>query len=263
MRTHPGLLSTAALLLMTTLAPPAAAQSADSLIAEGRRLLAAGVSEADAGRLLAARSRFERAAADAQRARLAEYYAALADFRLIAQYGMVQEDRDRGVSHANAAIERLERLARRHPDFAEAHALLSSAYGQKIGLRPLAGMTLGPRASRAMRRARELAPDNPRVVLLGAIGDYNTPRMWGGSRERAREGFERAIRLFAAERPPADPLSPDWGEDEAFTWLGIAHRAEGRTAEARAAFESALRINPRSQWVRQVLLPSLDARGSR
>lgn len=238
-------------------ARPAAAQ-ADSLLLQGKRLLREGTNTSRVEPVLEARSRFERAAGEPARADLAEYYVALADFRLIALYGNARGDRARALAHADAAIAALERLVRRRPDCAEAHALLGSAYGQKIGLRPVLGMTLGPRSGRALERARRLAPDNPRVVLLEAIGAYNTPRMFGGSRERAREGFERALRLFAA-RGPADPLQPDWGHDEAYAWLGIAHRAEGRRDQARAAFEAALRLNPQYGWVRHQLLPGLDA----
>jgi tetratricopeptide (TPR) repeat protein len=249
----------APLLLLAGLAHarPAASQG-DSLVLRGKHLLREGMNTGSVERVLEARSHFERAAAERPLADLAEYHVALADFRLIALYGNARDDRRKALEHADAAIRALESLVRRRPDFAEAHALLGSAYGQKVGLRPVLGMTLGPRSGRALSRARELAPDNPRVVLLDAIGAYNTPRMFGGSRERAREGFARAIRLFAAEKA-TDPLQPDWGSDEAYAWLGIAHRAEGRTDQARSAFEAALRLNPQNGWVRHQLLPSLDA----
>ena len=116
----------------------------------------------------------------------------------------------------------LKEATRINPEGAEAHALLSSAYGRQIGLSPVKSMFIGPKAGKASKKAMELAPDNPRVVLSAAIGDFNTPRMFGGNKERAMQGFQRAAELFALERP-AEPVEPVWGHSEAYAWLGLAY----------------------------------------
>ena len=54
-------------------------------------------------------------------------------------------------------------------NFAESYALLSSCYGQKIGMSPWKGMILGIKSGNAIDKAVELSPDNPRVWLIKAI----------------------------------------------------------------------------------------------
>ena len=143
------------------------------------------------------------------------------------------------------------------PEAAEAYALLASAYGRQIELSPVKGMFLGPKAGKAIGKALELAPDNPRVVLSAAIGDFNTPGIFGGDKERGMQGFRRAARLFALEKP-SDPLEPVWGHSEAFAWLGLAYMDRDDRKRAGAAFEKALEIDPDFGWVKYVLLPELE-----
>ena len=118
-------------------------------------------------------------------------------------------------------------------------------------------MFIGPKAGKAIRKAMELAPDNPRVVLSAAIGDYNTPRMFGGNKESAMQGFQRAAELFALEKP-AEPVEPAWGHSEAYAWLGLAYMDRDEKEPAGAAFEKALEVNPDFGWVKYVLLPELE-----
>ena len=99
--------------------------------------------------------------------------------------------------------------------------LLSSAYGLQIGLSPMKSMFIGPRCWKGqLKKAKQLAPDNPRVVLSAAISDFNTPKMFGGSKEKGLQGFQRAAELLAQEKP-TDPIQPVWGHSEART-LGSA-----------------------------------------
>ena len=143
------------------------------------------------------------------------------------------------------------------PQAAEAYALLSSAYGLQIGLSPMKSMLLGPRVGRASQKAEQLAPDNPRVVLSAAISDFNTPKMFGGSKEKGLQGFQRATELFAQEEP-TDPIHPVWGHSLTYAWLGIAYQDRGELESARAAFEKALEIDPDFGWVKYALLPELE-----
>lgn len=157
-----------------------------------------------------------------------------------------------------AADSLLERSARRL-QLPETHALRSSVLGQMIGSNPLRGMTLGPRSSGAMDRALELGPRNPRVWLLRGISAMFTPKMFGGGLDKAEAYLTKAAELFAADRPA--PHAPDWGRAEVYAWLGQVHQRQGRTGEARAAFNRALEIEPEYGWVRYVLLPALDRAG--
>ena len=85
--------------------------------------------------------------------------------------------------------------------------------------------------------------------------------MFGGSREKGLQGFQRAAELFAQEEP-TDPIQPAWGHREAYAWLGIAYQNRGELESARAAFEKALEIDPDFGWVKYWLLPGLEKASS-
>ncbi len=232
----------------------ATGSSADSLLVSGKQMLRAGALDA----MYAAKATFERTLADTTLSAWGHYYIALADYR-IADYLLAAGEENKGAAseHLKAAVECLQKATEIDPQAAEAYALLSSAYGRQIGLNPIKGMVLGRRAEKALKRAVQLAPDNPRVVLVAAIRDFNTPEMFGGSKEKGLQGFQRAAELFAQEGPIA-PIHPAWGHSRTYAWLGLVYQERGELAQAQVAFAKALAINPDFSWVKNVLLPELE-----
>ena len=233
---------------------PTLAQPADSLIVSGKQMLQAGENAGDLDAMYAARATFERALADTGLVAWGHYYIALADYRIA---GLLEEESKDPSEHLNAAVEHLKKATEIDPQAAEAYALLSSVYGWQIGLSPMKTMLLGPKSGKAIQRAKQLAPDNPRVVLNAAISDFNTPEMFGGSKEKSLQGLQRAAELFAQEEP-TDPIQPVWGHRETYAWLGIAYQNRGELESARAAFEKALEVDPNFGWVKYWLLPELE-----
>jgi tetratricopeptide (TPR) repeat protein len=251
LRTPLLLLSLLALLLVTG---SAQAQTSDELLLETRAELHAAYDRADAAGLDQTRARFDRMAGLGVHPALAHYYSALASLRAAS---FVAEDErevyiDRSIASAQAALSL-------RPDFADAYALVASAYGRKVtGV--VSGMRYGPKANEAMALAMRYGADNPRVLLYAAISSLYTPAIWGGGRDKAMPGFERAIALFdlIGEPVPTD-LEPTWGRSEAHAWYGIGLRDGGDLKSARAQFERSLALNPNSGWVRYTLLPSAEA----
>ena len=237
---------------------PTFAQSGDSLIVSGRQMLQAGENANDLDSMYAARATFERALADTGLSAWGHYYIALADYRIA---GLLEGESKDPSEHLNAAVEHLKKATEIDPQAAEAYSLLSSVYGWQIGLSPTKSMLLGPKSGKAIQKAKQLAPDNPRVVLSAAISDFNTPKMFGGSKEKSLQGLKRAAELFAQEEP-TDPIQPVWGHREAYAWLGIAYQNQGELESARAAFEKALEIDPDFGWVKYWLLPGLEKANS-
>ncbi len=238
---------------------PVQAQSTRQLLLEGKEMLADGANHDDQDKLLEVRALFEQAVHDDSLAIFAHYYAASAASELAnILHEMDDSDQNRKIlEYVNYAIDHLEAATDRDETFAEGWLMLSAVYGQKMTVRPLQAVSLGRKFNRAMSRARELAPDNPRVVLLRAITAYNLPRIVGGNKDRALEGLNRAARLFE-EEVVEDPVLPSWGHEDTYARLGIVFLDRGNLEEARTAFERALEINPEFGWVKHTLLPSLE-----
>lgn len=226
-----------------------------ALILEAKTTLADGVNHREADAIQQARATFERIAkADTDYTPLSHYYAGLAYRRLMD----ITDDDTQSLAYANQSIEHLEAAVKADETFGEASALLASQYGRKMAIKPMYGMVLGPKAEEAMTRAKEHAPDSPRVVFLQAQSDYFTPEQWGGDKERAVRNLKRSIELFETGAPQ-DSLQPTWGHDEAYAWLGITQIRSNDHRAAVSSFEQALKVNPEFLWVEDVLLPKATA----
>ena len=85
-------------------------------------------------------------------------------------------------------------------------------------LAPLASGSYAPLAAyhlhKDISRALQLAPGNPRVLLIDAISDYQLPPSSGGNKERALTKLRAAVAAFEAERRDTERL-PGWGAAEA------------------------------------------------
>lgn len=187
------------------------------------------------------------------RAALMQYAIAYAGWRLSTSPAVSAGERDDLLDDAE---ERLKTAVKLDARFAEGYALLSGIYGLKINFSPMSGILLGPRSGGAIDRAEQLEPDNPRVLLSRGIGKFNTPAMFGGSVKDAEAYLRRAIDRFAVESP-AKPF-PAWGRFDAHAWLGQVLAKRGDRAAARAEYERALEVAPKSGWVQFVLMPALD-----
>ena len=128
-------------------------------------------------------------------------------------------------------------------DFAEGLALRAVCAATPLaggGLHvPFAGH--GPRKD--LDRALSLAPKNPRVLLLDALGDYEFSSALAGNKERALPKLRRAVAAFEAERGGAEAL-PGWGASEAYYYLGRDLLEHQDPVGARDALEHALLLAP-------------------
>ena len=119
----------------------------------------------------------------------------------------------------------------------------------------LSDIRYGPKSDDAPDYARELAPDNPRIVLIDAIALFQKPSFFGGDVKKAIQKMEKASRLFAQRPAPDDPLLP-WGHAMTYARLGIAHMKADHFDQARTAFKKALSLHPKLHWMQKVLSPN-------
>ena len=248
----------AGLYLLTTTAVWAQTSSRNLLL-KGMGILEEGANHMDLDKILEARTILESIPEEDSLAFWAHYYAGAASSdmaNMIREQGMSGR-RKEVLSHLNNAIAHLETTVKERPDFAEGWVLLSTAYVHKITVKPLRAMTLGRKFNRAMSKAVELEPNNPRVKLVKGITEYALPGIVGGDKELAEKEFNEAALLFA-EEVIEDPLLPSWGHEHAYARLGIVYMDRGDLEDARRAFEQALSINPEFGWVQKVLIPALE-----
>jgi hypothetical protein len=188
----------------------------------------------------------------ADRMPLIRYAAAYATWRMVYHPSTPEKDRDRLLDEAAAQLE----LALKANDrFAEAHGLLASVLGMKINSM-WRGMTLGPRVGNTMGRATSLEPENPRIVMQEGIGAIHTPSMFGGGTGKAEQLLRRSLLLF--DKEPANKPWPNWGRFDAHAWLGQVLVMHRDFAGAKAEYDKALQINPKSGWVRYFLIPEME-----
>lgn len=185
------------------------------------------------------------------------YYRSLALYRTGSLY-LGRKKNDEAKRALDEADLLLEQATAKSPT-ADALALRSSVIGQQIGLsgNPLSGMTLGPKSSGLLDRAKQLEPRNPRVWLVSGMSAMFTPKMFGGGTDKAEQDLKKALALFETDQPVAP--APSWGRADAYIWLGQALQKNDKPDEARGAYKKALELQPKNGWVLYELLPSLDA----
>ena len=184
----------------------------------------------------------------------AHYFVGLAGYRLRTLPSDLDDDQKE--NYLDEAINHLKKAIGVKSNFAEAHALLSGCYGMKASGGMFAGMKYGPKSNTQMDKALELAPDNPRVLILDGTGLFFTPSMFGGDTEKAITQFQESAKQFG-EFTPEDATMPHWGRVEVYAWLGQAYEEDEQYDEAKKAYEKALELDPDYGWVKNYLLPKL------
>jgi len=181
----------------------------------------------------------------------ARYVLGFANYRL----GMVIARRD--ASGAAAAMEKcvdeLDEAIDEDRDFAEAYALQSACYGQLAALRTLSAVISGPKSGSRLEKAQKLAPRNPRVVLVQAMGEYERPKAFGGDKVKALATLRRAVELFDQSQKNEQSGFPSWGAADAHAALGRSLLESGDALGARNALERALIVAPEFAEARALL----------
>lgn len=133
------------------------------------------------------------------------------------------------------------------PFKSEAEGLRSAVMGLLAGKGGMVGgMRYGTGSQSAAAKALKMDPENPRVLLFAGINKSQTPAMWGGDRKEAVELFKKAIARFELQKPDA-PLK--WGEAETYLWMGNTYWDLNDFEAAKAAFLTALRVQPNFKYV--------------
>lgn len=226
----------------------------DEIIIKGKKMIQEGVDNNSEAKLLEARSLFERLLQNKEMQWLTEYYIGYVDYRIATMY-MIQQNTEQQVKYLDDGIKGLNVSVEKNAEFADAYGLLSAMLGQKIGIDPSLGMTLGYEAASNLSDALELGGDNPRIALFSAYSEFYTPEQFGGSKTRAMKEIQRSTELYKTENLE-DKRLPNWGHSEAWGFLGYIHLQTGELEGAKKSVKKALEINSKdgfAQYVQQQL----------
>ena len=177
------------------------------------------------------------------------YYSALLAYRLAL---LAQTDETRAWPLTERCVNALDQTLVLEPDSAEALALQSACLALQSLLDPWRSPLSAPLSLARIDKALKLAPDNPRVLLLGAVAAADRPRVFGGDPQRAFTLLERAVSAFEAQRA-GPPGQPGWGAAEAFTSLAQDYLTRGDAVAARDVLERALLVAPGFAQARRLM----------
>jgi len=221
-----------------------AAQWTDS----ARRLIDAGVIRENRALVGEGRALAERALTQSPGDPLLLHYQGYALYR---EAGLAWDGDEAMVPPLLREAERLLSQSLERRPLAETAALLARIQGYMSALYPRLAADLGAKARGYRAEAERLGSGNPRVWLLRGQGSFYTPELHGGGMTNAEQQLGRAVDLFREDAPPA--LLPSWGKAETYAWLGQLYARSGRVADARAAYEMALELEPDYAWARDSL----------
>jgi imidazolonepropionase-like amidohydrolase len=212
-------------------------------IVKAKELMKKGVDTWNSELMKKARSQFlGMLAKDKQESLYLLYYIALCDYRL-ANFYIASGEMDKAESYTKESQKYLEKAMERDPEFGELDALYASMLGFEIALHQEKAMSLGFQIFQYFGKAFQKSPDNPRIHFLKGVSDLFTPEQFGGGADAAIKSLNNCVELFEKEEI-TDPLKPSWGEEEAYTFLGMAYNKKGEKGIAEEFYRKALQINP-------------------
>ena len=113
----------------------------------------------------------------------------------------------------------------------------------------------------AIKKAKEVAPDNPRLFWVLGPNVFISPPERGGGQQKAIEMYEKGLELSRKSKASEDRLEPSWGEPELLMNLAYSNlnkdTPDVNTAERQA--RAALEIVPYWHYTRDILLPQILA----
>ena len=151
------------------------------------------------------------------------------------------KDKAKAQQLAEAGIDAAKKAIAVNGNNAEYHRILGQLCGQVIPANPLfGGLKYGQCARDEVNKAIELDGKSAMAYVSRGVGNYYLPPQFGGGIDLALKDLDKALALNA-------------NLSEAYLWKGIALRKANRNAEARAALEKALQLDPERVWTKQQL----------
>jgi len=156
-----------------------------------------------------AANQFERISRSEKGEWLPLYYAAYAYIMISFQ----ETDNAKRDQYLDQAQKYLDLAMAIEPNESELYMLQGFLYPSRINIDPMnRGMTYMAVMNKALDKALELNPNNPRVYYLRATMTHHTPEAYGGGALKALPLYEIAVEKFKTFKPKTT-ISPDWGKE--------------------------------------------------
>ncbi|MCC8088619.1 MAG: chitobiase/beta-hexosaminidase C-terminal domain-containing protein [Rikenellaceae bacterium] len=211
-------------------------RSTDALIIEGKNLIKKASTNYSQKDFIEAESYFERILQVDSKSWMAHYYIAFIDEKISHTYSADKEKRaqyiDKGINH-------LERAVSLNKKFSEGYILLASLYNLKIGITPNEAISLSSKAQGALKSAKKIDPENPRISLVSGISSYYTPEVYGGGMKKAKQSFTTAVEQFKNYKN-INATYPEWGRAETYSYLNQIAMKEGDLPLAKEYYQRAV-----------------------
>jgi len=212
----------------------------------------------DAKGLREAMEKLDALASDKALGASALYYAGWTRWSLAASQ-LQANQHEEAVASLSRSVEDLKKAVALLPNSGEFESQLASSLIALATTDPSKRMQLLPEVGVHRKRALELAPTSPRVVMMDAGMIFYTPAEYGGSQEKGVARWQEAIQLFEKEHVE-DAVQPDWGRTLAYGWLANMYLGMNppRTKEAKEMANRALELRPDFWFVKTQVLPKVS-----
>lgn len=176
------------------------------------------------------------------------------------QYGYIawcidNKEKDRAEYYIEASEKLIADLEAKQYEIASLYAYKAALVGFEIGITPVKAPFIGPRSQGFANKAIKAEPDNVLGnIQLGNLAFY-TPKMFGGSKEKAVSHYENALSLM--EKEPAS-LKNNWNYLNLLVTIINAHVELETYEKAKLNCQKALRIEPKFDWVKNELYPLIQ-----
>ena len=212
----------------------------------------------DATRLREAAEKLDALASEKELGASALYYAGWTRWSLAASQ-LQANQHEEAVASLSRSVEDLKKAVALTPNSGEFESQLASSLISLATTDQSKFMQLLPEVGAHRKRALELAPTSPRVVMMDAGMIFYTPAEYGGSQEKGIMRWQEAIQLFEKERVE-DAVQPDWGRALAYGWLANMYLAMNppRIREAKEMANRAVELRPDFWFVKTQVLPKVS-----
>lgn len=154
----------------------------------------------------------------------------------------IKQDKKRAKGFMEQALDLVEESITLHDEFSDAYRLSGDLYGILIDLKIslIFGPLYGPSADKRIARGIEINPQNPEAYLALGRNYLYKPVLFGGSRKKAIQSFQKSIEICPSFH-------------EGYLWLGEAYRLMGEEAMSKKSFLKVLELAPNNGWAKRVL----------